>query len=173
MIWIILAILLAVCSLWMCIRPYIPPTLPAYAALWVLRSSGEIVVPDSVMMSWGMAVIILLLIDYIQPRAISKATNGTVYFTVGAVTGAVVGLTAMSQTAIVAGAAVGVVLGGLAYSRTDSGRMLAFPSVRFFQYLCAKGFPAIVALSIIGVGALLWIIRHYPAFALENMTTLR
>ena len=157
----------------MCIRPYIPPTLPAYAALWVLRTSGEIVVPDSFMMSWGIVVIILLLIDYIQPSAITKATNGTVYFTVGALTGTVVGLTAMSQTAIVVGAVIGVALGGLAYSRSDSGRILAFPSVRFFQYLCAKGFPAIVALSIIGVGALLWIIRHYPAFALENMSTLR
>lgn len=173
MIWVILAILLAACSLWTCIRPYMPPTLPAYAALWVLRSSGEIVVPGSFMMSWGIAVIILLLIDYIQPRAIAKATNGTIYFTVGALTGTIVGLTAMSQTAIVAGAAAGVVLGGLAYSGSDHGRMLAFPSARFFQYLCAKGFPAIVALSIIGIGALLWIIRHYPAFALENMTTLR
>ena len=169
MIWIILAILLTACSIWMCIRPYMPPAILAYAALWVLKASGEITASGDLMMSWGIAVIILIIIDYAQSQAISKATNGTLFFTIGALAGASVGLTTMTQLGVVAGAFIGVILGGLAYSRSADGRLLGFPSVRFFQYLCAKGFPTAVSVSIIAVAALLWILLNYPAFALENM----
>lgn len=157
------------CGIWMCIRPYVPPMLPAYAALWLIRISDTATAPTSLMMSWGIIVIVLLLIDFIQPQAIAKATNGTVFLTVGALAGTSVGLIAMSQLGVVGGAVAGVFLGGLAYSRGASGRSLAFPSVRFFQYLCAKGFPIAVTVSLIGVCTLLWIVRNYPAFALENM----
>lgn len=169
MIWIILAILLMGCALWMCIKPYIPSCLPAYAAFWILKASGAVSAPSALMLSWGIVVIVLLIIDYIQPQAVAKATNGTLFFTVGALAGVAVGMNFMSQTGILVGAGAGLIFGAFAFSRSASGKALGFPSVRFFQYLCAKGFPIIVTISIIGIAALLWIMRHYPEFALENM----
>ena len=169
MIWIILAVAVMAFGIWMCVKPYFPTALAAYAGLWILKASGAIDASASLMTAWGIAVIILLLIDYMQPPAISKATNGTMFFTIGAMAGTAVGLNFMSQAGIVICVAAGVVFGGLAYSRSVSGRALRFPSVRFFQYLCAKGFPIAVTFSIIGVAVLLWVIRHYPAFALEKM----
>ena len=154
MIWIILAVAVMAFGIWMCVKPYFPAALAAYAGLWILKASGAIDASASLMTAWGIAVIILLLIDYMQPPAMA---------------GTAVGLNFMSQAGIVICVAAGVVFGGLAYSRSVSGRALGFPSVRFFQYLCAKGFPIAVTFSIIGVAVLLWVIRHYPAFALEKM----
>jgi hypothetical protein len=52
---------------------------------------------------------------------------------------------------MVIGAAVGAVAGGVFFARTPKGAALRFPSKRFLQYVCAKGFPTVISVSLTGI----------------------
>lgn len=150
-------------------RPYIPGALLAYAGLWLLKWGGVLHPSTSLLISWGVIVVIVLIIDYLLPAGIARATNGMAYMGVGGLVGLFVGMTGFSLAWAVTGAAAGVLLGALAFTRMPGGRELGFPSSRFFQYLCAKGLPAVVTLGIIGIAVLLAVMEHYPGFALDRL----
>lgn len=98
---------------------------------------------------WGIAALIALGIVYMIPAAVAASGQGVGYIVGGVVVGAFVGLI-VSHSWMVVGAVVGGVLGGIAYSRTPRGSEMGFPSSRFFNYLCAKGLPAVVTICIAG-----------------------
>ena len=67
---------------------------------------------------------------------------------VGAFLGAVV---APTQSAIIAGSALGSFLGALAYMRTPSSPHVPVGSRVFVEYLAAKSLPAIIACSMVAI----------------------
>ncbi len=168
-IWLIIGLLFMASSLFLLIRPYFPSAVTAYAGLWFMKWSHIIHTGDWLMTSWGIAVAIVLIIDILQPRQLSCCTNGMVYIGVGAIVGMMVGMTGFSYLWMVVGAAVGVIAGGYVYARTPAGKPIGFPSAQFFQYLCAKGLPAIVTVSIIGIAVMLWIIERHPVATIQYM----
>lgn len=123
----------------------------AYLSLWPLYYLPEFAISDSIMTFWGIAALIALGINYMLPFAVATSRQGMPYIAGGGLCGTMVGLVAASQAAVICGAALGAVLGGLAYSRTPRGRILDFPSTRFFNYLVAKGLPLTVTLSCAGI----------------------
>lgn len=151
------------------LRPYVPGAVLAYVGLWLLRWSGVIHPSAGLLTSWGIIVAVVVVIDLLLPPAVARATNGMAHMGVGGLVGLFVGMTGFSLAWAVTGAATGVVLGALAYTRTPGGRSLGFPSSRFFQYLCAKGLPAVVTLGLIGIALLLVVMEHYPGFALSQL----
>lgn len=98
---------------------------------------------------WGVASAIVIAINFMLPRAVTTSRKGTGYIVGAVVAGTFTGMI-VSHAWMIVGAAVGAVLGGIAYSRTPEGGVLGFPGSRFFNYLCAKGLPAIVTASIAG-----------------------
>lgn len=150
-------------------RPYLPGAALAYAGLWLLKWSGVIHPSVFLLVSWGIIVAIVIVIDLLLPQGIVRATNGMSYIGIGGLVGLFVGMTGFSLAWAVAGAAIGVVLGAIAYTRMPGGRELGFPSSRFFQYLCAKGLPAVVTLGLIGIALLLAVMEYYPGFALDKL----
>ena len=74
---------------------------------------------------------------------------GVPYIFTASLAGMLIGLT-VSHAAMIVGAFFAAILGGVAYGRTPKGLQLAYPSHRFWNYLCAKGLPAVISFSIIG-----------------------
>lgn len=102
-----------------------------------------------VYMFWGVAMIIVIALYFILPRSVSASRVGIPYIVTATLAGMLVGL-AISHAAMIIGAVVAAVLGGVTYARTPSGGVLGFPSAKFWNYLCAKGLPAVIAFCTIG-----------------------
>ncbi|MCI9286131.1 MAG: hypothetical protein HFJ91_10190 [Muribaculaceae bacterium] len=103
---------------------------------------------------WGVAMVIVIALGFMLPPGVARSRKGLPYIAGGALAGMAVGLT-FSHAALVAGAFIGAVLGGVAYARTPQGKVLEFPTSRFLNYLCAKGLPAVVTMSIAGTAAII------------------
>ncbi|WP_295730101.1 hypothetical protein [uncultured Muribaculum sp.] len=168
-IWLVIGLVLMAVSLYLIVRPYFPASATAYAGLWMMKWSHVIHPADWLMTSWGIAVAMVLVIDMLQPRNLARCTNGMTYIGIGAIVGMMVGMTGLSYLWMVVGAAVGVIAGGYVYARTPAGKPIGFPSARFFQYLCAKGFPAVVTATVIGIAFMLWIIEQHPVATIQYM----
>lgn len=108
---------------------------------------------------WGVATVIVLVIQYLLPRNISTSRRGVGYIAGAALAGTFVGM-AISHEWMIVGAVAGAILGGIAYSRTPAGNVMEFPSSKFLNYLCAKGLPAVVTMCIIGT-SVLWLIAAF------------
>lgn len=96
---------------------------------------------------WGVAALLVLALNVMLPPRVAKARTGMGYIAGGALVGLVTGFL-IAPSWIVLGCILGAVLGSVAYSMTPAGRILEFPSSKFIQYLCAKGLPVVVTLSI-------------------------
>lgn len=94
---------------------------------------------------WGIAAIIVTTLNFMLPPHISSSRLGLGYIATAALAGTLVGLVVSH-----AGAVVGAILGGVAYSKTPQGKLLEFPSSKFLNYLCAKGLPVIITMCISG-----------------------
>lgn len=137
-------------SVFLCIRPYIPAALTAYASLWLLQWSGTVIFPTSTLSYWGIMVLIVVVVTSMLPAPLAKATQGMVHITVSAIAGMVLCM-AIHHAAMIPGAFTGALAGTLFYSRTAAGKALQFPSSRFVQYFCAKGLPVVITISLIGI----------------------
>lgn len=173
MLLILISVALICLSLLLTVRPYIPSPIPAYVAMWTLRWAGAVIMPQSLLIGWGAVTAVMVLIEYMQPPAISKATNGTVYMSVGALTCTPVAVSAMPASAtlvwIVAGAIGGALAGAVVYGRTRAAAPLQFPSRRFWNYTVAKIFPTAITYTLLGLIAFSIIISNSPTRTLINL----
>lgn len=124
-----------------------------FLALCTAGIVPEISMPLPTYIFWGVATIIVIALGYVLPPAISGSRLGLSYIAGGASVGAVIGLAIGSEAAIIIASVAGSALGGVAFGRTPRGRILDFPTSRFFNYLCAKGLPSAVAMSLNGIAA--------------------
>ena len=98
---------------------------------------------------WGTAMLIVIALNYILPHGVATSRLGIPYIFTAALAGMLTGL-AISHAAMIVGAVFAAILGGVAYARTPKGRVLSFPTHKFWNYLCAKGLPAVISFCIIG-----------------------
>ncbi len=122
----------------------------AYGAMWLCFLSGLVTIEMSTLLFWGLATAICVAIDVMLPPQVSRSCTGLYHIAGGSLAGAVVGMCANTMAGVIVGAALGAFFGALAFSRTQSGRPMHFPSSKFFNYLAAKGLPAIVLMSMLG-----------------------
>lgn len=124
-------------------------TAVAFLALCTSGLLPGVELSGSLYMFWGVAMLIVIALNTILPRSVATSRVGVPYIVTSTLAGMLVGLT-LSHAAMIGGAIIGAILGGIAFARTPSGSVLAFPTYRFWNYLCAKGLPAIISLCIIG-----------------------
>lgn len=167
--WLAAGVALLAAAVALMLRPYLPSAIAAYGGLWLMKLSGAALPSPRLMAGWGVAVALVVAIDLLQPRSLSRCTNGMAYIGGGALAGMALGMTAFSYLWMAVGAAAGALAGGYAYSRTPAGRPLQFPSQRFFRYICAKGLPAVVTATVIGIALLLWLIGQHPMAAIQRL----
>ena len=149
--WLVFAIVLMAISAVMIFIPRTPACIVAYMALWAARLSGYTPFSNSTMIYWGIAVALVALNRYMLPSHIRNSTRGLGYIGGGALAGMFIGLTMYRASTVIIGAAVGAFLGAVAYTRTSHGAVLEFPTSKFFNYLGAKGIPATMAASQLGL----------------------
>ena len=149
--WLVFSFILAAISMVMMFMPRTPACIVAYMALWAARLSGFTPFSNSTMIFWGVAVVIVAINRYLLPAQIRYSRRGLGYIAGGAIVGMAVGLTLYRPATVIGGAAIGAFLGAVAYTRTSRGKALEFPTSKFFNYLGAKGIPAVMAASMCGM----------------------
>lgn len=149
--WLATSIVLMVASLVLVFVPRMPACILGYLAMWAAQLSGYVVFSDTALIFWGVATVIVVINNVLLPGFVRNSSQGLGYIGGGALAGMAVGLTLYRAASVVGGAIIGAVLGAVAYGRTRRGANLEFPTVKFFNYLGAKGIPAVVASSMAGL----------------------
>lgn len=124
----------------------------AFFGLVAFGFSGIAPMGTDLFVFWGIASLIAMGVNFMLPREVACSRVGVGYVATATIVGLVVGLL-MSEAAMIIGALLGAVAGGIAFSRTPRGRAVDFPSSRFVNYICAKGLPAVITLCQCGVVA--------------------
>ena len=156
---VISGILLLLFSLYFCIRPHIPAVIPAYGGIWLLQWSGMLHFPSVMLSYWGIMVVIVVTVSALLPPALVKATQGLFPIGITSLAGMLAGLS-FGYAPMVIGAVAGTIAGGVYFSRTPKGAGLNFPSSQFLQYLCAKGFPTVISVSLTGIAILVALSKY-------------
>lgn len=149
--WLVFALVLAGISMVMMFVPRVPASVVAYMALWAARLSGYAPFSVGTMLFWGAAVAIVLVNRFLLPTFIRNSTRGLGYIAGGAIVGMALGLTLYTAATVIGGSVLAAFFGALAYTRTRRGAELDFPTAKFFNYLGAKGIPAVVTASMCGL----------------------
>lgn len=160
-----LLILTVILALGAIVLSFLDGSVAAVVAFAALCCTGFIPGIDpgaTVFIFWGVAAAIALALRFMLPESVKRSRLGVPYISGGALAGMLVGLALSSHAAIVAGAFVGAILGGVAYARTPAGKVLEFPTSKFLNYLCAKGLPAVVTMSIAGTVAAVLAAMYQP-----------
>ncbi len=120
--------------------PRFPSGVAAYLSMICMAFAGIPYFDAKVLIFWGVATVIVLGLEILQPRALTSTRHGHAYVAGGTVVGALLGYL---------GSAMGAFFGTMAFMRTPKGPHFAVASSEFMQYLCAKGLPAVVAISMV------------------------
>lgn len=147
MLCLITGLLLLAGALFLCYKPIIPATLIGYGAMWVLSYGNHVTFSKDTLMFWGAATMIVLVIYSSQAQDSSDA-KGSGYIATGALVGSIIGMLS-THAGIIIGAALGAILGFVAYCRTPQGASIKLPSKEFISQLAAKGLPTVVTISIL------------------------
>lgn len=131
--------------------PRLPAAAIALLSMVSLYFSRRTDLGGDTFLFWCGACALAILIQELQPKTVANSKAGVPFISGGALVGMSVGMVANSSAAIIIGAVAGALFGALAFSNTAKGRPMNFPSAKFFNYTAAKGLPAAVALSCIGV----------------------
>lgn len=120
----------------------------AYAGIISLSYSGYgASLSQRTLLFWAIAVIIVCGISMAGGDRIPHGqTPARYYITGGALAGMLAGLT-LGQSGMIIGSAIGAILGGLAWSRTPSGRTA--PG-KLWGMVLSTGLPAIVTMTLDG-----------------------
>lgn len=156
----ILGIAALMLGLFLCLRPYVPSVLASYGGLWLLQWGGMIDVPTVTLSFWGVMVVLVVMTNSMLSPTLVKATQGLPHILVTSAAGMLLGMTLGYYASMVVGAVVGAAAGAVFFARTPKGKGLQFPSQRFLQYLCAKGFPTVVSVVLTGIAIMVAIAAY-------------
>ncbi|MDE6074637.1 MAG: DUF456 family protein [Muribaculaceae bacterium] len=145
---IIIAVILLSSAAIVSFRPAMPPALPAYAGLWVLDFSGLVNPETSLMIFWGIATVIAVIIGLMMPMRRGSLRGGYTSVAVGTFIGMLAGIYTYPGAGIVVGAFAGALIGYILYRRSPRGNRDRSP---FLSSFCGIGLPTIVTFCIIGV----------------------
>ena len=154
MILTIIAILLFGLAVGFTVYPRYYAPLCAYAGLLALHMSYSIYVSTPYLWFWAVSAVIAATIYRLVPEGEPDGRRvSNVYITLGAIAGAMLGIL-VEPRLMVLGTIVGTALGVMAYSSTPAGVWLRTSWRTLAQYYAAKGLPAVVTISIIGVAVM-------------------
>ena len=132
--------------------PRFPACIPAWLGLLCMHISGAPYVDSKVLIFWGIASIIVLMLGILQPKSLTGARQGHAYVVGATIVGVILGyLISPVSAAIILGGAVGAFFGALAFMRTPAGPRFPVASSEFLQYLCAKGLPAVISCAMAAI----------------------
>lgn len=119
----------------------------AYLGVVAVVNSGYVSIPSSTLLFWAIAVLIILFIGWMNATSVTVPVICRNYIVGGALVGMIAGLT-LGNAAMVAGSALGAVLGAVAFSRTPASGIVGR---RFWRVLAEVGLPAVVTMTLVGL----------------------
>lgn len=118
-----------------------------YLGLGALYNSRFIAVSSNEMLFWAIASLLLIFAGFSRLYRSRFPHVWRNYIVGGALVGMVAGCT-LGHPGIISGAALGAMLGGVAYTRTAAGSPMRS---RLWRALVEVGLPAVVTMSMVGV----------------------
>lgn len=148
----ILSIVLAVAVILDCYFSRFPAVVWAWLGLLAAHFAGAPYISGKVLLFWGIASVIVMMLNFLQPKGLTQLRAGMAYVTTGTIAGTALGyLYAPAVAWIIIGATIGAFLGAVAFMRLPKGPKVSITSPEFLQYLCAKGLPTVVSCSQVAI----------------------
>ena len=126
----------------------------AYLGASALSQSGRVFIPSSTLLFWAVAVMLVLVINWMRVRMLPVTGVFRNYVVGGALVGMMAGIS-LGNAAMTVGSAIGALLGGIAWSRTSAA---ASGNGRLWRPVVEVGLPAVVTMTLIGL-ALIGVIK--------------
>lgn len=139
----------------------------AYMALWAGHLSAEATFSTTFFISWGVVAVICLILDLYSEPIPKSANMVRVYVLLGAIAGAMVGLT-VADSCLIPGCALGAFVALLAFSKTPRGGGMPITVSTIVQVFCRYALTTVAIISMLAtlIGA---IVRKSAAETLLNM----
>lgn len=126
----------------------LPVGVLTFCALALSVATGAVHMATLNVVLWGVTVAMLVALFYMLPRNIACSRVGVPFIAEGAIAGALIGLLLNSMVGVITCSAVGALLGAVVFARTPGGKVLGFPTRKFFNYFAAKAFGAVTMCSL-------------------------
>lgn len=160
---ILSCVLFAVAVYTLVSRPAYAPAL-AYLGLLSLSFAQKgsyplLPINGVILTGWLCMTVVVMLATMMQPAVVRNQSRGMGYIIVGAFVGLAIGLLGYTVTdsfsalygIMIVAVAAGIFFGFLLYSRTPDGAPVSIRSGNFYRYLMAKGFPTAITVMQMGV----------------------
>lgn len=146
--YILFTYIFAVAAVVMMFVPRLPAVVAAFLALLCAYFSGAPYVSDHVLLYWAAAALIVLVLRGLGRGIVNRDLRGNAFVSAGALVGAFLGFAfAPTSGAVILGSSLAAFIGAVAYMRTPGAPGYAIASGQFVQFLCARGFQAVVTVS--------------------------
>ena len=152
MIFAVISIVLTVVAVVLSYYSTVYSSVVAFLGLCCAGLMPQVALPANTYIFWGVAMLIVVALGYVLPPSVTRSRLGMAYIAGASLAGMLAGLS-LSHAAMITGAFAGALLGGVAFAKTPKGKALEFPTSKFFNYLCAKGLPVVITMSIAGTTA--------------------
>lgn len=146
-LFVVLAIILAIAGLAGAVLPVVPGAPLSYAALWMVWLCDGAEVSPAVLWVTGILMVVVTVIDYVAPIWLTKIGGGSKKGTLGATVGMLVGLFFMPW-----GLILGPFLGALAGEMSTAssfGHALKVASLSFVAFLLTTGLKVVYGIVVL------------------------
>ncbi|MDD2961069.1 MAG: DUF456 family protein [Muribaculaceae bacterium] len=147
---IILGTLSVFAALFLILKPYLPPVIFAYLALWFFYWGKMAWFSHQDFLILGIITIISTIMDLFQEDKQNHKFLASLYMLVGAICGALIG-SVLNFVLLIVLCSIGVALGMFVYAKTPLSGKTQFSYSALFQYFCAQGLRIIIVVSMIGL----------------------
>ncbi|MBR5277158.1 MAG: DUF456 domain-containing protein [Bacteroidaceae bacterium] len=144
---VLLALICAICGLAGAILPVIPGPPLSFAGLLLLRLCDNNDIDGTTIIIYGIAAVVITLLDYIAPIWLTKKTGGSKYGTWGAGIGMLVGLF-MGPWGIITGPFLGALAGEL-IAKTPANRAIRTALMSFAAFMLTTGLKFIYGIMLL------------------------
>ncbi len=119
----------------------------AYLGASALSQSGRVLIPSSTLLFWAVAVMLILVINWMRVRMLPVTGVFRNYVVGGALVGMMAGIS-LGNAAMTVGSVIGALLGGVAWSRTSAATTA---HSGLWRPVVEVGLPAVVTMTLIGL----------------------
>lgn len=151
---VILAFILMLIGLVGAVVPVLPGPPIGYAGLIVMHLSGkeEKVFSVPFLVTWGIIVAAVTVMDYIFPSMLAKKFGGSRAASIGSFLGLIAGLLIFPPWGFIIGSFLGALIGELIHNRQDKKRAFTVALGAFLAFLVGAGAKLIVGGFILSFG---------------------
>lgn len=143
---LILALVLGLIGLAGAVLPVLPGTVLSYLGLLCLGFVPESSVGTSVMLTWALVALVVIVSDYFLPGYFSKLCGGTKAGITGATIGAILGVFFLNVLGIVLGPFVGAVVGEMVSGKLPLRKAIVVGLGALMSFFVGTGVKLVVGI---------------------------